>query len=119
MTVFDTNFSLLKEEVDIPYQKVVDYINLFGHYIKTVSMPLCWQLPLPYVMCGDPESGTDHSQGGQCIHYSVQGAHRVHTWGLQGKMPQVILCALLCKLTNYIHVSVKNANAKGTCYYYN
>ena len=38
MTGFNTCFSLLKVKVDIPYLKVIDYVNHFSHYRKTVSL---------------------------------------------------------------------------------
>ena len=39
MTGLDyTYFSLLKKKVDIPYNKVIDYVNLFSHYSKIVCI---------------------------------------------------------------------------------
>ena len=38
----NTYFSLLKEKVDIPYQKVIDYVNHFSYYRKTVCL-ICSQ----------------------------------------------------------------------------
>ena len=80
MTGFNTYFSLSKVNVDIPYQKVIDYVNNFSHYRKTVSLicSLClcvMIIPLDTkdMVCGDPESGTSRFKGGQCIHYLVQG----------------------------------------------
>ena len=35
--------------------------------------------------------------------------------GPPGLTPHVIVCALLCIITNNIHVGVENSNAEGTC----
>ena len=74
--------------------------------------PYTGSTPLPYMVCGDPDSGTDHSLK-EVNAYIIW--YRVHTWGLQGKC-HIILCALLCIFTNNIHISVKNVcsiNKKG------
>ena len=67
---------------------------------------------MPYMVRGDPESGTDHSLKDVSA-YIIW--YRVHTWASRVKlMPQAIFCALLCIFTNDIHVSVKNPSAEGT-----
>ena len=64
------------------------------------------------MVCGDPESGTDHSLKEVSAYIRW---YRVHTWGLQGKFQKLRSCELLCKFTNDIHVSVKNSSTEGTC----
>ena len=49
-------------------------------------------IPLPYMVCDDPESGTDHSLQ-EVSAYSIW--YRVHTWALQGKCHK-ILSVLFC-----------------------
>ena len=66
--------------------------------------------PLAYMVCGDLESGTDHSLKDFSA-YIIW--YRVHTWGLQWYLPQDIFYALLCISTNNIHVIVNNSSAKG------
>ena len=81
MAGFNALFSLLKAKIDIPNQKVIVYVNDFGLDRKTVSLicslclsvigiPLYMQHTLPYMVCGDPESGPDHSlkEVSTCIH---------------------------------------------------
>ena len=66
---------------------------------------------LPYMVCSDPESGTDHSLK-EVSAYIIW--YRVHTWGLQGKCHK-FFCVLLCVFTNTIDVSLKNSSDGGTC----
>ena len=66
--------------------------------------------PLPYMVCGDPESGTDHSLK-QVSAYIIW--YRVHTWGLQGKCHK-LFSVLFCVHLQIIHVSLKNSGAKDT-----
>ena len=64
------------------------------------------------MVCGDPESGTDHSLK-EVNAYII--LYRVHNWGLQGKCHK-FFSVLLCVFTNNIHVSLKNSSAEGTCF---
>ena len=122
MTGFDAYFLLLRVNVILPCQKVIVYVYHLTIYRITVSLicsmcvmfiPYTGSTPLPYIMvCGDPESGTDHSLK-EVSGYSIW--YRVHTWGRLGKCHNSFFCTLLCLFTSDIHVSVKNSSAEGIC----
>ena len=72
MYIFAQCFSLLKVNDDTPYQKVIVYVNQFSLYGKAVSLicslclcvmisPYTSSTPLPYMVCRNPDSGTEHS----------------------------------------------------------
>ena len=102
------------------------YVNHFSLNRETVSlicsMRLCVMViplyrqhppPPPYMVCGDPESGTDQSLK-EVSAYIIW--YRVHTWGLQGKCHKFFfLGSSGVFFTNNIHISVKNSSAQGTC----
>ena len=110
MTGLNAYFSLLK--VDIPYQKIIVYVDHFDLYRKTVSsicsLCLCVisnghpSTPLPYMVCGDPESGTDQSRSVHTLFGTgyTHGASRVYL--------QMIIDV-------HVNVNVKNSSAKVTC----
>ena len=111
-------FSLLK--VDVPY--LIVYVNHFGLSGKTVSLicGLCLcamgilyicSTPLPYMVCSDPEIGTDHSLK-EVSAYIIW--NRVHTWGLQGKCHESF-SEHFCLYLQIIYANVKNSSAEGTC----
>ena len=65
------------------------------------------------MVCGDPESGTDHSLK-EVSAYIVW--YRMHTWVLQGKhhkLCSVLFCVYLHMI--YMFTSLKNPSTEGTC----
>ena len=65
-----------------------------------------------YMVCGDPESGTDHSLK-EVSAYIIW--YRMHTWGLQGKYHKLFSVLFCIYFQTIIHVSVKNSSAECTC----
>ena len=69
--------------------------------------------PLPYMVCGDPESGTDYSLL-EVSAYIIW--YRIHTLGLQGKCHKLFSVLFYVHLQIIcLHVSLKNSSAEGTC----
>ena len=63
------------------------------------------------MVCGDPESGTDHSIK-EVSAYIIR--YRVHIWSLGGKCHKLFFYALLFISTNNIQVIVNYSSEKGT-----
>ena len=68
--------------------------------------------PLLYMVCSDPESGTDHSIK-EVSAYIIFGTWYKHEASRVNATSYFF--ALLCIFTNNIHVIVKFSSAEGTC----